>query len=117
MRRDLLLLAETIDAAEQASDIAAELTAEDLTRDRRSRAALAWHFTVLGEAATQVSPETKARFPHIAWQQPARLRNRLVHGYWSIDVDLLHATASDDLPPFTRQVRAALAALEAGAAG
>ena len=38
------------------------------------------NFTVLGEAADQVSGEVKARFPDIAWQQPQRLRNRIVHG-------------------------------------
>jgi len=27
-----------------------------------------------------------------------RLRNRIVHGYWSIDVDVLTAAAQDDLP-------------------
>jgi Ribonuclease HepT-like len=40
---------------------------------------------VLGEAAGQVSEDIKAQFPDITWQQPQRLRNRIVHGYWSID--------------------------------
>ena len=29
-----------------------------------------------------------------------RLRNRIVHGYWSVDLDVLLATANDDLPTF-----------------
>ncbi|MGH3200372.1 MAG: HepT-like ribonuclease domain-containing protein, partial [Streptosporangiaceae bacterium] len=54
--------------------------------DRQRRDALLWNFTVLGEAAGQLSTEVKERFPDIAWQQPIRLRNRIVHGYWSIDL-------------------------------
>jgi uncharacterized protein with HEPN domain len=34
-----------------------------------------WNFTVLGETAGQVSEEAKERFPHIAWQQPQRVRD------------------------------------------
>jgi uncharacterized protein with HEPN domain len=47
---------------------------------RQRRDALLWNFTVLGEAVGQVSEEAKARFPDIAWQQPQRLRNRIVLG-------------------------------------
>jgi len=34
----------------------------------------------------------------VPWEQPARLRNRIVHGYWSIDVEVLHTTATEQLP-------------------
>ena len=84
MQRDILLLTEMIDAAEQAQRLAAGVTVSELEADRQRRDALLWNFTVLGEAAGQLSDEVKDQFPDIAWQQPARLRNRIVHGYWSI---------------------------------
>lgn len=46
------------------------------------------------------------------WEQPARLRNRIVHGYWSINVEVLHTTATEQLPAFTDQLRHVLDALE-----
>jgi uncharacterized protein with HEPN domain len=58
-----------------------------------SRDALLWNFTVLGEASGQLSAEVRDKFPDMPWQQPVRLRNRIVHGYWSIDLDVLHTTA------------------------
>lgn len=115
MQRDLLLLSEMIDAAEQAQALTVGVTVEELTVDRQRRDALLWNFTVLGEAAAQVSEEIKTRFPEVAWQQPARLRNRIVHGYWSIDLDVLHTTASQQLPAFADDLRRALAALVADA--
>jgi uncharacterized protein with HEPN domain len=66
---------------------------------------LLWNFTVLGEAAGQLSAEVKDQFPDIAWQQPARLRNRIVHGYWSIGLEVLHTTAAEQLPAFTADLR------------
>jgi uncharacterized protein with HEPN domain len=61
---------------------------------------------VLGEAVAEVSDETKSSHPEVDWGAPVRMRNRIVHGYWSIDVEVLSATARDDLPPFLAAVRA-----------
>jgi uncharacterized protein with HEPN domain len=30
-----------------------------------------------------------------SWTQPVGLRHRIVHGYWSIDMEILHTTATD----------------------
>jgi uncharacterized protein with HEPN domain len=45
-----------------------------------------------------LSAELKQEFADVTWRQPARLRNRIVHGYWSIDLDVVHATAQEQLP-------------------
>jgi uncharacterized protein with HEPN domain len=105
MQRDILLLTEMIDAAEQARQLTADTTARQLEADRQRRDALLWNFTVLGEAAGQLSAEVKDKFPDIAWQQPIRLRNRIVHGYWSIDLEVLHTTATEQLPAFAASLR------------
>ena len=86
---------------------------DEMSTDRQRRDALLWNFTVLGEAAAQLGQETKERFPEIPWSQPARLRNRVTHGYWSIDLGILHTTATDQLPAFIAQLRDALDTLAA----
>lgn len=53
MQRDILLLTEMIDAAEQAQQLTTGITVSQLEADRRRRDALLWNFTVLGEAAGQ----------------------------------------------------------------
>lgn len=112
MRRELLLLEEMIDAAEQAHLLAVGQTAQTLAADRQRRDALLWNFTVMGEAATQLPADLKTEFPEIPWQQPTRLRNRIVHGYWSIDVDILLTTAADHLPALAEQLRGLHATLD-----
>jgi uncharacterized protein with HEPN domain len=113
MRRELLLIGEMIEAAEQAQALVSGVDLETLAADRQRRDALLWNFTVLGEAAAQLDPDVTERFLEIPWAQPARLRNRIVHGYWSIDLEILHITATDLLPEFAQQLRKALATLEA----
>jgi uncharacterized protein with HEPN domain len=101
MQRDLLLLSEMIDAARRAHDLVEGISVEELVTDRQRGDALLWNFTVLGEASSQVTVATKQRFPDIPWQRPARLHHRIVRGYWSVDMAVLHTTASTQLPLFT----------------
>ena len=112
MRRELLLLREMRDAAATIWDLVGERSAEQIEADPLRRAALLWHFTVLGEAASQVPANIKEFQPSIAWRAATRLRNRIVHGYWNIDVETLVATAVDDLPHMIAGLDAALAELQ-----
>lgn len=59
----------------------------------------------------QISDELVAQHPEVPWRDPVRVRNRIVHGYWSVDLDILVATASDDLPSFLAGVEAVAAKL------
>ena len=107
-RREVLLLGEMIDAAEQAQHLVAGHDLEAIEADRQRRDALLWNFTVLGEAASQLPDEFKSAHPAVNWTRPSQIRNRIVHGYWSIDLEVLQATAIDDLPAFTEQLEAVL---------
>lgn len=111
-RRELLLLGEMIDAAEQAHNLVSDRGVDEIESDRQVRDALLWNFTVLGEAASQLPDEFKKAHPGVNWTRPSQLRNRIVHGYWSIDLDILHATANNDLPGFIIQLQAVSAGIE-----
>lgn len=111
MRRDLLLLEEICSAGRRSSDIARAHSVDSLVEHVDARDALLWNLTVVGEASGQLSEEFRMAHADIAWSQPIRLRNRIVHGYWSIDLDLLHTVALCDLPPFVERVSYVLEAL------
>jgi uncharacterized protein with HEPN domain len=112
MRREFLLLREMCDAAVAIREVVGDRSPEQVEADTLRRSALLWHFTVLGEAASQVPSATKDSHPKIAWRAAARLRNRIVHGYWDIDVETLVATAADDLPLMIVQLEGAISALQ-----
>jgi uncharacterized protein with HEPN domain len=113
MRRDLLLLREMRDAALAIRDLIGDRTAAQVDDDAVRRSALLWHFTVLGAAASQLPTDTKDAHPEIAWAGATRLRNRIVHGYWDIDIETLVATAVDDLPTMIDQLAEAIDTLQA----
>ncbi len=86
------------EAAETALRFAKGRVRADLDDDEMLRLALAKLVEIVGEAAKQVSEETRARYPEVAWTDAARMRDRLVHRYFAIDLDVLWATVKEDLP-------------------
>jgi len=63
---------------------------------------------VVGEAAAKVSEETRATAPDIPWSAIVSMRNRLIHGYFDIDADIVWKTATCELPPLPRRLRTLL---------
>lgn len=86
------------DAAESAARFIAGRTREDLETDEMLRLALTKLVEIVGEAAKQLTSDGRARFPEVAWDDAARMRDRLVHHYFDVDLDVLWATVTQDLP-------------------
>jgi uncharacterized protein with HEPN domain len=86
------------DAIETASRFASGRSRADLDDDEMLRLALTKLVEIVGEAAKQLGDATRRRYPEVAWQDAARMRDRLVHHYFDLDLDVLWATVTVDLP-------------------
>jgi len=79
-------------------------THDEVIRDRVLNLAVTRLLEVLGEAATRVSPDLRERYPGIPWQQIIGLRNRLIHAYDQVDLEILWEIVSEDLPPLSKKL-------------
>jgi len=84
---------------------------KDLDSDRMLLLASLKAIEIIGEAAGRVSDETCHRFPAIPWQEIVSMRNRLIHGYFDINLDIVWKTLSEELPELKRLLGQALAEL------
>jgi len=67
---------------------------------------------IIGEAAGRVTPETRAQLPNLPWSDIVAMRNRLIHGYDSVDPDILWTTIKDDLPYLLKAIDRLLSEME-----
>ena len=95
---DVIRLRHMLDAAREAVEFVRGRTRADLNGDRQLVLALVKDIEILGEAAYQVTPDTRGQAPSIPWDDMIGMRHRLVHAYFDIDLDILWKTAQDDLP-------------------
>ena len=101
-----------LDHATEALDMVRGRERNDLELDRQLALALVRLMEIVGEAAGRVTADVRARHDHIPWADIVGLRNRLIHGYDSVDLDILWDILVLDLPPLAEQLRKVLADLE-----
>ncbi len=94
--------------AREAVELARGKTRQDLEVDRLLQLALTRLVEVVGEAAARVSSERQAQHPEIPWRIIAGTRNRLIHGYDVVDLDVLWDTVAYDLPPLIAKLESIL---------
>ena len=98
--------------AKEAVEMAQGRSRADLETDRQFNLAVVRLMEVAGEAAARVSPEARKRLPAIPWPEVVSLRNRLIHGYDEVDLDILWDIIRYDLPPLIDELQRALDAEE-----
>ena len=84
--------------AQEALQLSQSRTREQLAEDRLYNLAITPLLEVMGEAATCVPPDFRSRHAEIALGEVIGLRNRLIHGYDSIDLDIVWQVITVDLP-------------------
>lgn len=97
---DMIRLRHMLDHAKEAVDLISGQDKTELQHNRVLELALIRLVEIVGEACAKVSSETQSKYPSIPWPQAIGMRNRLIHGYDSVDLDILWDTIEIDLPPF-----------------
>jgi uncharacterized protein with HEPN domain len=64
---------------------------------------------VIAEAVKSVGQPSRDATPHIAWRQIGRTRDRLIHGYFNIDMDIVWQIVTNDVPTLRTQLGSLLA--------
>ena len=94
-----------LDHAIEAMSIIQGKKRSDLNNDRMMELALVRLVEIIGEAAARVGTESRENYPSIPWLQIVGMRNRLIHGYDAVDLDVLWDTITDDLPPLIDELK------------
>ena len=63
---------------------------------------------ILGEAASKISVETRTAIAGIPWASIISMRNRLIHGYFDINTDVVWTTITNEIPALLPSLEAAL---------
>jgi uncharacterized protein with HEPN domain len=93
------------DAAHEAIGFVNGLTVEALHRDRLLALGLVRCLEIVGEAAAGISTEFRLAHPDLPWREMVAMRNRLIHGYFDVDLDRVWDTVTVDLPPLEAKLR------------
>lgn len=97
-------LGHILDAAREAVDFVNDQSRQDLDVDRKLNLSLVRLLEIIGEAARGISSEVRQTHPELPWQQMIGMRDRLTHGYFDVNLDVVWQTVAVDLPPLITQL-------------
>jgi uncharacterized protein with HEPN domain len=104
LKADTIRLQHMVDAANQALSFVAEKSRNELERDQLLALAPVKLIEIFGEAASKITRETKSRSPEIPWADIIAIRNRLIHGYFDVNLEIIWRTVNEEMPPIARQI-------------
>jgi uncharacterized protein with HEPN domain len=109
---DLTRLKHIRDSAKEALSFVDNRTREDLDHERMLSLALVRLVEIMGEAANHVSETCQAKYFRIPWRQIIGMRNRIIHAYFDVDLDIVWQVITQDLGLLLIEVEKAIKDLE-----
>ncbi|HEX4498352.1 MAG TPA: DUF86 domain-containing protein [Thermoanaerobaculia bacterium] len=98
-RTDAAFLEDILVSVRNAQKFIQGMTLDEFSADEKTIYAVIRAFEVIGEAAKRVSPPIKNQRPDLPWKVMAAMRDKLIHDYFGVDLEVLWRTARENLPP------------------
>lgn len=100
-----------LQAIERIRQYAGDIDEHGFLDDPKTQDAVLRNIEIIGEAARNVEradPEFSALHPDVPWAVIYAMRNRLSHGYFEVDLEIVWKTVRNDLPPLESRISALL---------
>ncbi|MGB9621980.1 MAG: DUF86 domain-containing protein [Brevinematia bacterium] len=92
-------LKDILDSIDDIESFIRSMSFEDFKRDKKTIYAVVRSIEVIGEATKKIPKALKDKHKDVPWKKMAGMRDKLIHEYFGVDVEILWKTIKEDLPP------------------
>ncbi len=104
MRRDKVYLRHIVEAISNIEKFVEGLTKEEFFENVEKQYAVLRGLEIIGEATKNLSKELRAKYRDVPWRDIAGMRDKLIHVYFSVDLELVWTTIRVEIPKFKERV-------------
>ncbi len=113
MKRNLkLFMKDIITASMDIQEFVFGMTYSEFLHDKKTTSAVIRQFEIIGEAVKNIPESIKQNHPEIPWKDISGMRDRLIHGYFGLDYQLVWDTIETKLPELIASVEQILKDIE-----
>ena len=103
-RTPKLLLEDIIESAEKILQYTNGISFEEFSKDNKTVDAVIRNFEIIGEASNLLSDEIKDKYSEIDWHRIRGFRNRIVHDYFGVDLQIIWKIILDQIPGLISEI-------------
>jgi len=104
MKRDEAYLKHILDAISDVEKFAADVDWEGFCGNKEKQYAVLRGLEIIGEATKNLSRQCKGEHPEVPWRNVAGMRDKLIHGYFGVNLELVWQTINVELPRLKKQI-------------
>ena len=101
-----------LDAINSIEEYTSGLTFEAFAKDKKTVDAVIRNFEIIGEATKHIPEKIRKEHPKVPWNYMAGMRDRLIHGYFGVKLDVIWKTIKERLPEVKLLIKEALTKME-----
>ncbi len=102
IKDDSIYIDHIIESFDKISDYLRDVSYDEFMDDEEKQDAVIRKLEVAGEATKQLSTDFRIQFPNVDWRAIAGMRDKLIHDYLDVDLDIVWETAVNDVPAILR---------------
>lgn len=99
-----LYLEDILESVTKIEDFTRGMSLESFKQDVKTIDAVVRNIEVIGEAAKKIPDEIRVQHPTVPWKQIVGARDKVIHEYFGVDLDIIWKTVVEDLPSFRHQI-------------
>jgi uncharacterized protein with HEPN domain len=103
MRDDNLFITQILDSIRKIESYTSGFNKESFLDDEKTQSAVVMQLTLIGEISKKISDNTKNNV-NLPWKDIAGFRDRAIHNYFDIDINIVWNTVKDDVPTLKKEL-------------
>lgn len=98
MKDDIAFIEHILLCIDKIQEYTKNLTAQDFNNSELIQDAVIRNIEIIGEATKKISKDLKSQYLEIPWKEMSGMRDKLIHDYFGVDVDVVWKTVNEDIP-------------------